>query len=92
VKLLSLITGRRYHYLVRFRYRPNRGSDSQYADQVMTIWIDDQRLINDQRTIKQTCWSIKELPLWMRKNGTLQIEQINYLGWFRPKKAARGEE
>jgi hypothetical protein len=56
----------------------------------MTIWIDDQRLINDQRTLKQTCWSIEELPLWMRKNGTLQIEQINYLGWFKPKKVARG--
>jgi hypothetical protein len=92
MKLLSLITGRRYHYLVRFRYRPNRGSDSHYADQVMTICIDDQRLIIDQRTLKQTFCSIGKLPLWMGKNGTLQIEQINYLGWFRPKKAARGEE
>lgn len=91
MNLLSLITGRRYHYLVRFRYRPDSGSDRQYADQVMTIWIDDQRLINDQRTLKQTCWSIEKLPLWMRKNGTLQIEQINYLGWFKPKKVVRDE-
>ncbi|WP_369623555.1 hypothetical protein [Marinobacterium sp. BA1] len=91
MSILSRITGRRYHYLVRFRYRPHRGNDSQYADNVVTIWIDDQRLINDQRMLKQTFCSIGKLPLWMGKNGTLQIEQINYLGWFKPKKVVRDE-
>ena len=87
MSLLSLITGRQHHYFVRFRYRPIQNSDAQYCDQTMVIWIRDQRLIADHREIKKACWDINNIPWHLRKNGSLNIEQIHYLGWFKPKEA-----
>lgn len=89
MNILSRITGRQHHYLVRFRYRLIRNSDERYCNQNMVIWIRDQRLIADRREIKKACWDINNIPRYLRKNGSLEIEQINYLGWFRPKKVSK---
>ncbi|MET3998874.1 hypothetical protein ABIE60_000849 [Marinobacterium sp. MBR-109] len=89
MSLLSKITGRQHHYFVRFRYYPEQGNGSLYADRRLVIWTPDQVEITNQRGLKKACWSIDNIPRHLRKNGTLLIEQIDYLGWFKPKKVSK---
>lgn len=87
--ILSKITGRQHHYFVRFRYYPDPGNGDLYADSRLVIWTHDQLEITNQRALKRECWSIDSIPCHLRRNGTLLIEQISYLGWFRPKKVSK---
>jgi hypothetical protein len=73
-------------------YRPEKGKDSPCVRNMTNIWMEDRSLIADDRRIKKAIGEsfLRTIPRHLKRNGTLELSEVYYLGWFRPK--ARGEK
>ena len=85
-KLLSHLTGRRFHYQVEVTYYPHPGNMDVYAVRRITVWGDDRSGMFAGRTIRKVIGDsfVKTLPRTILQNGQLNITNISYLGWFKP--------
>ncbi len=85
-KILHKLTGRQHHYKILLRYTPDPRNGQTNVTSLRTLWIDDQRLIADERRIKKAMVGnmITSIPKQLRRNGNLEIAEVYYLGWFKP--------
>lgn len=92
MSLLSKISGRQHHFKVVLTYRPEKGKDSPYVRKMTNIWMEDRSLIADDRRIKKAIAEsfLRAIPRYLKRNGTLELSEVYYLGWFKPK--AGGEK
>lgn len=83
-KLISNITGCRYHYRVELKYRDRLRR--VIASCTMTINLTHPRFIEDFRQIKKVIASdlLREIPKRALCNGELIVEPICYMGYFKP--------
>lgn len=86
-RILHKLTGRQHHYKILLRYTPDYRNGLTNITSLRTLWVDDQRLIADERKIKKAMVGnmITSIPKNLRRNGKLEIAEVYYLGWFKPK-------
>ena len=87
-KLIYYITGRVWNFHITFRYsfqpgQPNTGN----ATRTMTFYTSDRNLLSSHRQLKKALVPdfVKDLSKQFRTNGTLEVEHITYVGWFKPR-------
>lgn len=85
-KILSLITGNRYHFKVKVKYTPDTSNSDVNATQVSTINMADRSCINDDRLIKQLLapGMMAKVPRNLLTSGVIEVSEVYYLGWFKP--------
>ena len=78
---ISKLTGRKHNWLIKVFYKIP--GDAPFFKTVV-IGLTHPYFINDTRQIKQCVGPdfIKDIPKICRRNGKMEIELINYLGWF----------
>lgn len=87
-KLIHKLTGRTWNYHVTFRYNMNPGvPNTGYVTNSMTMSVTDRNELAFHRNLKKALVPnmIKELSPQYRTNGSLFIEQLTYIGWFKPR-------
>lgn len=87
-KLINAISGRCWNFHVTFKYELNPGvANTAFVSNSMTISTTDRNLLASHRNLKKMLVPdmVKNLPKHLRSNGKLYIEQITYIGWYKPK-------
>lgn len=88
MNLLSKITGRQHHFKIVLTYRPDKGQAFPYIQRRLNVWMPDRSAIGNDRQVKKAICQpmIDSIPRHMKRNGSLEVSEVYYLGWFRPVK------
>lgn len=86
MSILSKLTGRQHHFKILLTYRPDRGQERPFIERRMNVWMPDRSAIANDRNVKKAVCQhmIDSIPRHMRRNGTLELTEVYYLGWFKP--------
>lgn len=93
MSLLSKLTRRRHHFKILLTYRPEKGQERPFVSQLETVWMQDRSAIADDRQVKKAVSGnlFSQIPRHLKRNGTLEVSEVYYLGWFKPiRKSQRG--
>lgn len=87
---LNKITGRFHHFKILVKYTPNINNGTENITTMRTLWMPCKREILMEREIKKLISPefIKQIPKKYLKNGTIELREFYYLGYFRPIKKA----
>ena len=85
-RCICAITGRYYHFKIKFVYRPKNNQKGDNCSRYVIVWIKDKRVLGDERKLKKAVDKMifKQIPRSMLNGGKFNIEEVYYLGWFRP--------
>lgn len=85
-RAIFALTGRYYHYKIKFVYRPKNNKTGDSCSRYVNVWVKDKRVICDERQLKKSVDEVifQGIPKGMLNGGRFCIEEIYYIGWFRP--------
>lgn len=85
--LLHKLTGRQHHFKIVLRFYPDRRAGDFHIERKINICMPDRRLITDERALRKQFASsmIDQIPRNRLRNGGIDVAEVYYLGWFRPK-------
>lgn len=94
MSLLSKLTGRHHHFKILLTYRPEKGQERPFVSRRVTIWLQDRSAIADDRQVKKAVAEnmISQIPRHLKRNGTLEVSEVYYLGWFKPIRKSKGRD
>lgn len=86
MSILGRITGRQHHFKILLTYRPEKDQERPFVQRRLNVWMQDRSLIADDREVKKSVAEnmFKAIPRHLKRNGTLEVSEVYYLGWFRP--------
>ncbi|MCK2149465.1 hypothetical protein MYE70_10345 [Marinobacter alexandrii] len=86
MSILSRITGRQHHFKILLTYRPIANKERPFVTTRLNVWLQDRSLIADDRKVKKAVAEtmLKDIPKQLKRNGTLEVSEVYYLGWFKP--------
>jgi len=85
--LLSRITGRQHHFKIVLKFYPDRRQAAYHVFRMQTVWMRNRRNILDERMLRKIIGPsmVRSVPRHRLKNGGIDIAEVYYLGWLRPR-------
>lgn len=86
-RLICKLTGRNWNYFITFVYYMSPGEiNSGSATKSMTFSVKDRNVLGNHRLLKKELLPrfVIDLPKQHRTNGSMEVQSITYVGWFKP--------
>lgn len=86
-RLITKLTGRNWNYFITFVYYMAPGEiNSGSATKSMTFSVKDRNVLGNHRLLKKELMPrfVIDLPKHCRTNGSMEVQSITYVGWFKP--------
>lgn len=88
-RILNWLTGRAWNYQAVFRYTPDGNNGNMNITRIITFHVTDRNYMADHRALKKALAPdmVQKLSKRFLTNGSFEVCDISYIGWFKPKKA-----